>query len=124
MDYSHYQARLEDMMMTAKDALISQLLKSSEPQWRQEAVKLQQLPPADFIDYACTLVDPRIEVVLNELCRIDAALCQGELGLYGICSDCEDSIEEERLEADPCTQRCEKCETKRHLQKRQDLFAL
>lgn len=112
------------MMATAKQALVTTLLQSKEQTWQQEADKLQHLSPSDFVDYACTLTDPRIEPLLSELRRIDAALCQYDIGLYGICSDCEEEIEPERLDADPCVQRCGKCEAKRRAKKRQDLFAL
>lgn len=112
------------MMATTKLALVTTLLHSKEQKWQQEADKLQHLSPADFVDYACTLTDPRIESLLMELRRIDAALCQYDIGLYGICSDCEDTIDLKRLNEDPCVQRCGKCEAKRRSQKRQDLFAL
>jgi len=41
--------------------------------------------------------------------RLDAAFCQLDLGLYGLCSDCETEIEAERLMQDPTEQRCSCC---------------
>ncbi|MFB2801648.1 TraR/DksA C4-type zinc finger protein [Shewanella seohaensis] len=41
--------------------------------------------------------------------RLDAAFCQLDLGLYGLCSDCETEIEAERLTQDPTEQRCSSC---------------
>lgn len=41
--------------------------------------------------------------------RLDAALCQLELGLYGLCADCETDISRERLTTDPTEQRCHQC---------------
>jgi len=45
----------------------------------------------------------RLEAVL-------AALSQVELNMYGICADCEQNIEPERLLHDPATQRCSRCQ--------------
>lgn len=41
--------------------------------------------------------------------KLDAACCQLDLGLYGLCSDCETEIENERLRMDPTEQRCKTC---------------
>ncbi|MCL1143996.1 TraR/DksA family transcriptional regulator [Shewanella gaetbuli] len=61
------------------------------------------------------------EPVFERLMRLDAAICQLELGLYGLCSDCESEIEQSRLQSDPTEQRCEDC-AKRHSQEhRQEL---
>lgn len=124
MDYSQCESRLTDLMSTIRHSFVTKLLQSREEAWLKEAKKLQMLSDADFVDYACTFTDPRLESFITELRRIDAALCQLDLGLYGICSDCEEPIEEERLEEDPCIQRCQCCEDKRNAQTRQDLFAL
>lgn len=43
------------------------------------------------------------------LMRLDAALCQLDLGLYGLCADCETDIEADRLNQDPTEQRCLAC---------------
>ncbi|MGX9462857.1 TraR/DksA C4-type zinc finger protein [Shewanella sp. A14] len=50
--------------------------------------------------------------IFNKLMKLDAAYCQLELGLYGLCSDCEMDIEPMRLIADPTEQRCKLCEQK------------
>lgn len=124
LEYSHYQARLEGMMVAVKRQIVEYLLKSDNLESQKKAAILDALSHADFVDYACTIVDPTLEPLLVELRRIDAALCQCDIGLYGICSDCEEQIETHRLTKDPCVQRCENCEKKRQMQKRQDLFAL
>ncbi|MGL5048558.1 MAG: TraR/DksA family transcriptional regulator [Shewanella sp.] len=47
--------------------------------------------------------------LFNKLNKLDAAFCQLDLGLYGLCSDCETEIEAERLNQDPTEQRCTTC---------------
>ena len=50
------------------------------------------------------------EPIYTRLTRLDAALCQLDLGLYGLCADCEAEIEPERLLCDPTEQRCCGCD--------------
>ncbi|MCL1091315.1 TraR/DksA C4-type zinc finger protein [Shewanella profunda] len=47
--------------------------------------------------------------LFSQLNKLDAAICQLDLGLYGLCSDCEAEIETERLSQDPTEQRCASC---------------
>ncbi|WP_115718044.1 TraR/DksA family transcriptional regulator [Gallaecimonas mangrovi] len=56
--------------------------------------------------------DRQLYGLCDRLSKVEAALCQLELGLYGICSDCESEIEMERLVKDPAEQRCAKCAAK------------
>lgn len=59
--------------------------------------------------------------LFKRMMRLDAAYCQLELGLYGLCSDCETEIEAMRLSQDPTEQRCVSCEAKFNRQHRQEL---
>lgn len=52
----------------------------------------------------------RREVMLR---NIDAALERVDNGDYGICRDCEETINPKRLEFDPTALRCIECQSKR-----------
>lgn len=52
------------------------------------------------------LCDERLFVQLTQL---DAAICQLDIGLYGLCADCEAEIEAHRLSVNPLEQRCTQC---------------
>ena len=56
-----------------------------------------------------------------ELMRLDAACCQLDIGLYGVCSDCEENIEAELLAANPLEQRCLSCNNQHRREHRQEL---
>ncbi|MCL1146718.1 TraR/DksA C4-type zinc finger protein [Shewanella sp. 10N.261.52.F9] len=96
-------------------------------------VKIGALPEMqaklmDQHDYSlCELIQIMTEVHLCEhplffnLMRLDAARCQLEIGLYGVCSDCENEIEAERLAEDPLEQRCANCSGQFSRQHRQEL---
>lgn len=47
--------------------------------------------------------------IFSKLTKLDAAFCQLDIGLYGLCSDCESEIEAARLVKDPTEQRCAQC---------------
>jgi RNA polymerase-binding transcription factor DksA len=53
----------------------------------------------------------------TQIKSIDAALQGIELGLYGLCSDCETELDVEVLFKCPTQQRCPVCETKYQQQK-------
>ncbi|KPU82696.1 hypothetical protein JI57_03680 [Psychromonas sp. PRT-SC03] len=50
----------------------------------------------------------KIKILKN----IDAALSNLHLGMFGVCSDCEEEIELERLKEDATQQRCQRCAEK------------
>ena len=53
----------------------------------------------------------------QQIQSIDAALQGIDLGLYGLCSDCETPLMIDELLACPTKQRCQSCETKYQQQK-------
>jgi len=53
----------------------------------------------------------------NQIKSIDAALQGMDLGLYGLCSDCEVELDANELFECPTQQRCHACETKYQQQK-------
>jgi len=53
---------------------------------------------------------PELEQKTRRLELVQAALSQMDMGLYGLCSDCEAKIEHELLQLDPARQRCARCE--------------
>ena len=81
---------------------------------------IDALPLAVLIDYVSHT--PIVDTPLfKKLTRLDAAICQLELGLYGLCADCEATIEPSRLTHDPTEQRCSRCEERYLHQHRQEL---
>lgn len=103
----------------------SQLSQSQLPQTHSSSSVLTQA----HIDAAslCALIEWMTsqelthQPLFKRLMRLDAAYCQLELGLYGLCADCETEIEAMRLSQDPTEQRCASCEAKFNRQHRQEL---
>jgi RNA polymerase-binding transcription factor DksA len=65
-----------------------------------------------WIDLLYQYNDSHSFEIRRQLERIAAAQQQLDLGLYGLCSDCESPIAIERLEQDPSQQRCGICEAR------------
>ncbi|MBW8186670.1 TraR/DksA C4-type zinc finger protein [Shewanella nanhaiensis] len=61
------------------------------------------------------------EPLFCRLTKLDAAFCQLDIGLYGLCADCENEIEPERLAWDMLEQRCAECAENYEHQHRQEL---
>ncbi|WP_417618237.1 transcriptional regulator, TraR/DksA family protein [Oceanisphaera sp.] len=76
------------------------------------ALQLQQLPADEWADHGALSAWPQLQAHITQLKQLDAALCQQQLGLYGLCSDCEAQLTHQQLYQDPCRQRCTPCEQK------------
>lgn len=65
---------------------------------------------------ATLLVDVQLASIdrdLDELKQVDAALMRIARGTYGVCVDCEEAIEPDRLRASPAASRCHACQQRR-----------
>jgi RNA polymerase-binding transcription factor DksA len=105
-------------------SLIRQRLSAIEKDLRVAITELN----ADWAEWSIgEIIDAMVGAELchhplyNRLNRLDAAQCQLDLGLYGLCADCENEIEPERLAMDPTEQRCQHCSEQYAHEHRQEL---
>ena len=66
-----------------------------------------------LLEFALGYYSRRNNQALSQLERIAAALADIGLGLYGVCSDCEEPLTLEQLRQDPARRRCPRCEARR-----------
>ncbi len=66
-----------------------------------------------LLEFALGYYSRRNNQALSQLERIAAALADIGLGLYGVCSDCEEPLTLEQLHQDPACRRCPHCEARR-----------
>lgn len=103
---------------------LRQRLSAIEMELRQEltaiSADLSNLPLSDIVEQ---LADKQLchHGIYARLVRLDAAMCQLDIGMYGLCSDCEAAISATRLQHDPTEQRCEMCEELHRHEHRQEL---
>ncbi len=74
--------------------------------------QLEQQPLSHWPELLRRWLTPELEQKSRRLELVQAALSQMDMGLYGLCSDCESRIERELLIKDPARQRCALCENK------------
>ena len=102
---------LEQQAQQLRQLLLNEL--SREPTLAPSA--LSQLADAsadNLVEFALDYYAQRSNTTLRELERVDAALADMALGLYGVCSECEEPLTAEQLRRDPASRRCPKCEAR------------
>lgn len=73
---------------------------------------LLQTPPQLWPESLSRYCPSFVATARHRLEKVQAAISQIKLGIYGVCADCEAQIEAERLACDPATQRCKVCAAK------------
>ena len=71
---------------------------------------LQNRPLGHWPELLMQWRTPELQQKTKRLEGIQAALSQMDMGMYGLCCDCECRIERELLAADPARQRCARCQ--------------
>ncbi|WP_298941031.1 TraR/DksA C4-type zinc finger protein [uncultured Psychromonas sp.] len=111
------QQNLLTEFMQLKEKVKARLTASSK-QYLNDLVKDVDSMNADtLIDSLIHSESHSLNLYKTQIQSIDAALQGIELGLYGLCSDCEVEIEIEELFKCPTKQRCPACEIKYQQQK-------
>jgi|GEM_PF-3366735 len=93
------------------------LLRSSHAGHKLAAKQLKKLSNDQLVELTSKLDISSLAHKTNEMKSIDASLNDIDLGLYGICSDCEAEIVIEKLQENVTTKRCDICEKKYQKQK-------
>lgn len=106
---AEWRQRLLTDWAQVREKLSSQLRVSQHAEWADSVDRCER---DQLVDLLGRFDLPKTEQSVMRIKRIDAALCQMELGLYGLCSDCEEPLDCEQLEQDPTLQRCPRCETR------------
>lgn len=109
---SKLESRLEDRLKAEASMRRHAFLQAVQALDSELAILLNDLSPDEWADQVTLTVWPQLEPHIKQLKQVDAALCQQQLGLYGLCSDCEEELSREQLYQDPCRQRCSLCHSK------------
>ncbi|KLV09209.1 dksA-type zinc finger protein [Photobacterium aquae] len=104
--YSEFQQRLEQEHLSLsqeikQELLLNTLVPSSAAIDKAELSELILMAKSSFI--------PNLFDLAVRMERVDAAVCSGKLGMYGLCADCEEEIAHADLEQDPAQPRCHDC---------------
>jgi DnaK suppressor protein len=103
------RTRLQDEQQQLQQEIVDFLKQQNRVEFQQLELKLMQLNLARWPELLSHWHTPGLQEMSHRLEAVQAALSQMEIGLYGVCCDCELKIEAERLEKDPAEQRCNQC---------------
>ena len=108
--------RYQQSLLTELNQLRSDFLgelKASPNEFTHNLANILEInPPNKWLDIVMEKINPEQFPQYDRLMKVEAALCQMDIGQFGYCCDCEQAIEPELLEQDPAAHRCGGCHAK------------
>lgn len=111
------QQMLLTQLQSVKEKVKARLRISSKPYLNEMVDKVDEMNADMLIENLVHAESHSINRYKAEIKSIDAALQGIELGLFGLCSDCETELDLDKLLEEPTIQRCPVCEKKYQQQK-------
>lgn len=111
---SQLREQLQQELQQLQCSILQYLQQNHGSEYLTLYQQLQQQPAVHWPELLRYWLTPELEQKSHRLELVLAALSQMDIGLYGLCSDCEARIGRELLQQDPARQRCASCEQRRH----------
>lgn len=105
-----FKKMLDERFAELREEIRQELLESDEAHYIDLAGQVHDLEEESVADLLIDLELAEIDRHVEEIREIDAALMRIARGIYGVCAECEDEIELDRLRAYPTARRCEPCQ--------------
>jgi len=106
-----FKTRLKERFNDLREEIRLELLRSDEQHFIDLAGQVHDLEEESVADLLVDIDLAIVDMHVDEIRKIDRALMRIAEGQYGICRDCEDEIEVERLLAYLTAERCTRCQT-------------
>lgn len=110
-DLSLFRQQLKQRYFELREEVRDELLKSDNEHFNELSGQVGDLEDLSVADLLVDLNLASIDRHIRELREIDEALIQIAERNYGICLQCNQPINPERLRAQPTAKRCLKCAT-------------
>jgi RNA polymerase-binding transcription factor DksA len=104
------KATLEERGQQLREEIRQELLDSDEEHYIDLAGQVHDLEEESVADLLIDLGLSIIDLHINELRDVEAALRRIHVGAYGVCIECDDEMELPRLRAFPTAKRCLMCQ--------------
>lgn len=104
-------------LQSVKEKVKARLRISSKAHLNELVDKVDEMSADSLIENLVHAESHSLNLYKARIKSIDAALQGMELGLYGLCSDCETELDAQQLIDMPTAQRCPVCEKKFQQQK-------
>lgn len=105
-----FRSRLLSELELLQQDILQYLAADHVAEYQQLHQQLQKHPTTHWPDLMKKWQTPELQEKSQRLELVQAALSQMDMGLYGLCSDCECRIERPLLMNDPARQRCSSCD--------------
>ncbi len=104
------RAQLFEELQLIRQDILHYLQQDRQTQYLQLLQVLESQQLGHWPELLAKWLTPELKQKTNRLEALQAALSQMDMGLYGLCCDCECRIERELLKQDPARQRCARCQ--------------
>jgi RNA polymerase-binding transcription factor DksA len=111
-NYGEFKRILEQRYSELREEIRQELLKSDEQHFIDLAGQVHDLQDESVADLLVDLDLAILDMHIEEIRDIDAALIRIASGSYGECTDCSTAIDEKRMRAWPTAKRCQPCQTR------------
>jgi len=101
---------LQERIATLLGEVRQELLKSDDEQYIQIAGQVHDVEEQSVADLLADVNLAVIDLHINEIRDIEAALIRIRTGTFGRCIDCDEKIGYPRLQAYPTARRCRNCQ--------------
>lgn len=105
------RTRLQDRATALRADIMRELQKYDEDRYNLLADRVADLGEQSLIHLLSDIDLAEVTRDVDEYREIEAALLRLSSGSYGICIDCEEEIQRERLNANPSAARCIGCQS-------------
>ena len=102
--------RLQQRHTELRSEIREELLEADESRYADLAGRVHDTGEESVADLLSDLDIARIDRQVLEVRRIEAALRRLDMGVYGVCRDCDGDIGYERLRSQPFAERCLACQ--------------
>lgn len=106
-----FKTLLKERFCELREEIREELLRSDEQHFIDLAGQVHDLEEESVADLLVDLDLAILDMHIEEIRKIDAALMRIAQGEYGVCADCSDDITPERLGAYPTALRCRPCQS-------------
>jgi len=107
---SGLQRRLQERHAELRAEIRAELLAADDSRYADLAGRVHDSGEESVADLLADLDIARIDRQVNEIRQIEAALRRVDMGIYGVCRDCDGDIGYERLQRQPVAERCVVCQ--------------
>ena len=92
MNNTEIQTKLSAELAQVRQRLLDMLANSDQAYHQQLLSQLKDNPPSDWLELTANNLGSEYQILIARIEKLEAALCQIDIGQYGYCCDCEEKL--------------------------------